>query len=176
MLPEQNEWQIKDEDLDCLYPWYTNRFLNFLKPMDFSKAHVLEFGGGHSTIWWAYRCKYLKTVESDAEYIESIKWELTKRGLYVDLHNLVSIDSYEKAVINHAKYKNPVVIIDGINRDECCDFVMKYMPKGTVVICDNWNQEEVWIPSARAMELTKYKNIIFKQDRHPHWKTAIFWL
>jgi FkbM family methyltransferase len=54
-------------------PWYTYPAIEFLKGIVDSRWKVLEFGCGHSSLWWAARCAYVCAVEHDSAYSQHIR-------------------------------------------------------------------------------------------------------
>jgi hypothetical protein len=46
-------------------PWYSYPMIDLLSQKDFSDKSVLEFGAGHSTLWWARRAARVVSFEED---------------------------------------------------------------------------------------------------------------
>ena len=178
MLPPQNEWQILDNYSGVLYPWYTSEAINYIETyIQYDKANVLEFGSGHSTIWWAINAKHCTSVESDYKWYSDIKETLRASGIYCNLHWCDELSGYESIVKHYSHLKNIIMVVDGEYRDECCNFALKYLPKGSILICDNWMQPEVWEAGEHVRnELLNKEHKIFKQPGHNTWQTAIFWI
>src|SRR5688572_13130708 len=66
-------------------PWYTYPCIDFLKARSFNDKSVLEFGGGHSTLWWAARAKDVVTIDGNAGWYERLKSQVPAN---VDLHHV----------------------------------------------------------------------------------------
>jgi hypothetical protein len=54
-------------------PWITYPALDYLSQLDFSRACVLKYGGGQSSLWWAKRAESVSTVEEGAEWAEKLR-------------------------------------------------------------------------------------------------------
>lgn len=178
MLPDKNEWQIMDSFSGVLYPWYTNEAINYLETnIQYDKSNVLEFGGGHSTIWWALNAKYVRTIESDITFAQSLKDKVRELGIFADIFWNDDVTAYGNYVKLFSHLRNIIMVVDGEFRDECCNFALEHLPEGSIVICDNWMQPEVWMAGEHVRErMLSKKHKIFKQSGHATWQTAIFWI
>src|SRR5690348_9638086 len=54
-------------------PWYTYAAIDFLMDKDFGAKRILEWGSGHSTLWWAKRAEHVLSFESDQAWLEYVK-------------------------------------------------------------------------------------------------------
>lgn len=61
-------------------PWYTYSAIDFLAQRDFSGRRILEWGGGHSTVWWAERASRVTTLENGRPWLRRVATLLQKRG------------------------------------------------------------------------------------------------
>ena len=64
-IKDINEWQIVDPELNLVYPWYTDLFLDWLKTQTLSATKVLEFGGGYSSLWWNKKAYLVYSLAND---------------------------------------------------------------------------------------------------------------
>lgn len=84
------EWQVRDEIYPTLKAWYTHPALEEIKKWDVSGKNILEYGGGWSSIWWAFYAKEVVTIETDWAWIEDIMNYLGSIGWSVSGEMLVS--------------------------------------------------------------------------------------
>lgn len=54
-------------------PWLTYPAIHFLESKDLSEFTMVEFGGGASTPFFSRRCERVITVETDDNYLESLR-------------------------------------------------------------------------------------------------------
>lgn len=159
-----NEWQHTCAETGLVFPWYVKSFLDELATWDMKGKTVLEIGGGSSTLWWNKKAKKVLTSESDPEYIE----ELLKHGCEVQIFNIHALKNCGKDY--------DIVIIDGIERDECVVPALDCLKPGGILIIDNWNQPSVWIANQENQTiLLALEHKVWKQEGHDDWQTAIFY-
>lgn len=173
-----NEWQILDKELGIIKPWYTASFLNVLDAFDLSDKVIWEYGIGASTIWYAHKAKILYGVDSNETWLKDVNESLEYYGKKdkATFSFTDKIDKYSNAIYL-PNIKFDVVVVDGMERDYCIEPALDCVKKGGVIILDNWLQHEVWMPTEKTQELlNKYPNQIYKQEGHPYWKTAIFYI
>lgn len=102
-----------------------------------NKISVLEFGSGRSTIWWLKQnIKKIVSVESDKFWNKNISkklYELNNRKIdYVFTKNIKKYTSVGK------KEKFDLIIVDGIFRDKCINYILKYnIHKNTIIYLDD---------------------------------------
>ena len=178
-LPEINSWQYYDDKLQCIKAWYTKPCLDELEKIDFSDKVVFEFGCGHSTIWWAKQAKQVYSVENNKDWYNDVNNELQRLGLtnaeiffndtkfYPQSIGLVSV--WEEVQFD-------VVVIDGIYREECVPYALRYLKDGGLLIYDNWMQNSVECQSEKTQQLLlSYKHTIHKQENHIDWQTLMLY-
>jgi len=90
------------------------------------------------------------------------------------------LPKYMSLIPNDKKYD--VVSIDGIYRTEIVQWAVNHLKgRGGFIICDNWQQDYIWIsPSAEKM-LSPFKMQNFIQPDHTGhegrpWATAVFYI
>ena len=164
-IKDINEWQIVDPELNLVYPWYTDLFLDWLKTQTLSATKVLEFGGGYSSLWWNKKAYLVDTVEDNEIWRKEIK----------DTDNSIRIFSPSTFVEKVCQDYYDIVIIDNdwADRDEIISVALLNVKKGGIIICDNWMQPDVWICKIPEV-LTKYEHKIFGHSKHKNWQTAYF--
>merc|ERR1711959_669055 len=65
-------------------PLLTFPFLDYISGMSMADWTVLEFGGGHSSCWWAARAKHVITYETSETYMLRLQ-EMTKSQKNIEL-------------------------------------------------------------------------------------------
>lgn len=157
-----NEWQFIDKELDLVYPWYTNSFLDELKTWNLLDKKILEFGGGFSTLWWNAKCHFVYTLEKNIDWSNKILETNSNINIFNEVDDILDI-----------KYDIIIIDNDDIERDAMIPLAMALVKDNGIIICDNWMQAEVWISKCPDL-LEKYEHKIFKQEGHPNWQTAYF--
>jgi hypothetical protein len=121
-------------------PWYTYPCIDFLRCRTFDEKIIVEFGGGHSTLWWSQRAKHVITFEGDKAWFEHLQKKLSSNvSLFLvsmedrlacvkQIHNLLATLPYERY---------DVLIIDGLYRYEMIDIACQYVSNQGVIICDD---------------------------------------
>lgn len=128
-------------------PWYTYPAIDFLAQRSFADRHVLEFGGGQSTLWWAKRAASVTTVEEDRAWWETLRDRLPPN---VALHH-VPVDHVTRtvepvrALLEAAPRKAyDVIVIDGHLRRELTALAFSYLAPGGVMVLDNAEGYGFW--------------------------------
>lgn len=185
------EWQIMDNSIDCVFPWFVHGFLEVLKTWDLSQTIVLEYGGGRSTAWWATKAELVVTVEATEAFRDSIMDEIIEKDLLRKVR-LVFAPSNEdttdpekvKYYVNSpdgviAKPNYGIVVVDGIMRHECTVKALEILSKtGGRLIVDNWQQDGFVCPASEEL-MKPYDGHLFVQEDHTDnhgrkWCTA-YW-
>lgn len=168
------------------YPWYTHPTLEWLDTLDLSQKRVYEYGIGDSSLWWAKRCFKLCAVESNLSWFEKVKNSIGDIALiecnqnylkYNDKWEITNIDEQDLYINAINKYKNKfdIIIIDGIDREDCVKPSLNKLNNGGFIIYDNWMQPSVTVQSEKTQEILLAMNHkIYHQPGHPDWKTAVF--
>lgn len=141
------EWQRRDPESGLIQPWFTHPALDEIQTWDLTHKDVLEWGGGHSTLWWASRCAFVATFENKPEWAE---WIRSHRLANV----MVKDQSWEEAArdpFSGERFLPDIVVIDGVARLECLKAALT-LPRPLTIIFDNWQQDFVFIsPEAEAL-------------------------
>jgi predicted O-methyltransferase YrrM len=125
-------------------PWYTYPAIDFLQQRDFRDKAVLEFGGGHSTIWWAARANHVLTIEEDEAWFKRIA---SAAPTNASVHHL-AVDRGTRSIVDIRQlvgklHPEPfdVVVIDGHLRRELVCFALEKLSPSGAVIFDNAEAE-----------------------------------
>jgi hypothetical protein len=114
-------------------PWITLPARDFLSQFDFASAHVLEFGGGQSTLWWASRARAVTTVESNGEWVARLRPRLPANAT---LLGPLSGSEYVDAGFSGGHLYD-VIVIDGIEREACVEATLEHAAPGAMIVLDN---------------------------------------
>lgn len=172
-LNAMNEWQYRCPDTGLVYPWYTKPALDLIATWPNYQYHVLELGGGASTLWWDATALRVITLETNADYITAIEARLQYANNQVIPFNLKALATVVTAIGPNFD----VVIVDGIDRDACVPHALNALRSGGRLIVDNWLQPSVWVAIQATQALIAAQTHtpqVYKQPGHPDWQTAIF--
>jgi len=119
-------------------PWYTYPCIDFLATRSMAGKHVLEFGTGNSTLWWADKAERVLGFESDPTWRD----RLLAYGLRNVTIRLVPEDQGKgieivRRAIAETGVHFDVVIIDGLWRRDLIDVAIEVVRKTGIIICDN---------------------------------------
>jgi hypothetical protein len=120
-------------------PWYTYPAIDFLAQRDFRDRHVLEFGGGQSTLWWSARARSVFTIEQRAEWLAKLQ---RQAGSNVSLHHVPLPATPSLQPVRKLLEANPIrafdiVVVDGHLRQEATALAFEYLAPGGAIILDN---------------------------------------
>lgn len=157
--------QKRDTD-SSIMPWYTFGALDWIKKNITNDVYVLEFGGGHSTLWWRKRASHVHTIEFDPKACEILNIPVSSPLQY--------FKDYE------VKQVYDVVIVDSEAEISRQEYILKaFELSKKYFIVDNFQQPDVCLYSKEVVEFlfnnTK-EQYIFNQPQHRDgtWQTAIF--
>lgn len=161
-------------------PWYTHAALDEIHHWSLDGKVVLEWGGGYSSLWWARRCKWVFTVENQAEWCQWISKEASARGLsnlsVVLRPSSLSGDEFTRIPEGCTP---DIVVIDGAHRFECLAKTLT-LPRPLSVIFDNWRKGEPWRWYGAEALMGPYLGVSYAQHDtyvgHEPWQTAIWHL
>ncbi len=121
-------------------PWYTYPAIDFLAQRSFEGRHILEFGGGQSTMWWSQRARSVLTFEEDADWYERLRLRV---GGNVRLHH-VPVDHLTRSVVPVKNVLDgqpirafDVIVVDGHLRREVTALAYHYLAPEGALILDN---------------------------------------
>jgi predicted O-methyltransferase YrrM len=166
--------QYLDETCNLYFPWFTKPFLDVLKTWDLSKANIFEFGSGHSTLWFASKCKSLISIEHDPDFYFVVRREVDKLKFKNIEYNFYPMEHTYINFINKNDKKYDCIIIDGAWRNECGLEAISHLKSGSILILDNANQKscgEDNTPIFKALENSEHFSFLHPWHIHGDWRT-----
>jgi hypothetical protein len=121
-------------------PWYTYPAIDFLLQRDFKDRHILEFGAGQSTYWWARRAQSVLSIEEDHNWFSALKPKVPSNVTlhYVPVDPVTRSIEPVKAVIEQSAVRTfDVIAIDGHLRRELASIALTLLKPSGAVILDN---------------------------------------
>jgi len=111
-------------------PWYTFPAVDYLDGLDFSGKWVFEYGSGQSTLWWAERCKELTSVEHDRAFFNWMNSHDKINARYICTECM-------QDYIQRLNTPQDIIVIDGVEREECAKRALQFLAPGGMIILDN---------------------------------------
>jgi hypothetical protein len=174
------ESQRLDPVSRLVQPWFTHSALDEIQEWGLHEKVVLEWGGGHSSLWWATRCRHVYTIESDLEWCQWIAAQAAERKIKNIAIFHREFESSVSAYLQIPRGCRPdIVVIDGATRFECLKKALG-LPRPVTIIFDNWQQEAAFVsPQAEAL-MQPFLGTSYAQAERAHlkhsWQTAIWHL
>jgi hypothetical protein len=113
-------------------PWYTYPAIDFLGAKDFAEKTVLEFGAGHSTLWWSQRAKHVVSFESDQGWLRQIESRDPRNAhLYFVPDDLSGIED----LISGERFD--LVVIDGHDRGKAARRALELVESDGGILLDD---------------------------------------
>jgi precorrin-6B methylase 2 len=156
-------------------PWWTYSAIKFLDRRLNNDLSVFEFGAGFSTIWLANRVKSVTSVENDLSWIHLIKKQIpsnveiiysetnstkNKYGTITFLELGNTHFNYSKEILRDSK-KYDIIIIDGIDRNNCIKTALERLSDNGVIIVDNLELEHLMSEGLKLLYKNDFKLIDF---------------
>jgi hypothetical protein len=95
-------------------PWYTYPAVDFLAGKDYGGKRVLEFGAGHSTLWWMQRAAEVVAIEGSEQWLRHLQGLVSKN---VVLHLMRSPKEDLAPLLKGRQFD--VIVIDGVDGTGC---------------------------------------------------------
>lgn len=183
-INQRVQWQVKDDRFPTYYPWYTSGMLDVVDSWksDLVSKNVLEWGGGWSSIFWAFYCRYIICIETDEKWANDIK----EYADFLGLTNLLIIhrptNEGDQSKIDYftdvpISWNPDIVCIDSVLRHECLIKALT-LKRPLTIIHDNW-QQDGFVCEASEQLMAPYEIHNFIQEDHTDnhgkkWATA-YW-
>jgi predicted O-methyltransferase YrrM len=139
-------------------PWYTYAAIDFLTRRSRPDMHVLEFGSGNSTRWWAERVATVVTVEHDEEWAARVARDLPSNVSLMRVP-LEPDGEYCRSAL-HAREKFHVIVIDGRDRVNCAKNCLGSLRHDGVIVWDD-SQRSRYRPGYRYLARRDFRRLEF---------------
>lgn len=175
------QWQLCDDKYPTLMPWYTHGMLEELKKWDLSDKTILEWGGGWSTIYWAYYSKWVTVIETDEKWLNDIREYAEMMGITNITYIHRPCNEGDQSLVDYYTQIPPgtfdIFCVDSVLRHECLLRALM-LPRPIIIIHDNWGQDGFVCPASEEL-MAPYEIHNFIQEDHTDnhgrkWATA-FW-
>lgn len=121
-------------------PWYTYPAVDFVAGKDFTGKRILEFGAGHSTLWWMTRAAEVLGIEGSGAWVGILKTRVTKN---VTLHLMRSANDDLRPVLKGRQFD--IIVVDGpdgtgCNRAQAAQYIIDLnllAPGGAIIFDDS---------------------------------------
>jgi hypothetical protein len=155
-------------------PWYPIPFIKFLDERLTANMNIFEFGSGSSSKWYAKRVKHVISIENNpvwyTKYLESLE-ENSECHLFeshpVD-HYLNSVFSQEASEPTHYAQSirelgahSDIIVVDGIDRNNCIFEAIQIAGPKTVIILDNLEYAKGYELGLGFLEQAGFRSISF---------------
>jgi predicted O-methyltransferase YrrM len=122
-------------------PWLGYRAVRHLDALIEPSWNVLEFGSGMSTIWFARRCRFVLSCETDEGWYAAVR-ELVDQSSLGNVENRFCSTrgdhtDYDTAVSEHRGVQFDLVLVDGARRDLAMGVGLQLVKAGGYVFLDN---------------------------------------
>jgi predicted O-methyltransferase YrrM len=123
-------------------PWYPVKFVEWLEPRLTKDMWVFEWGAGHSTLWFKRRVRFVTGIEHHVHWMEAMS-EIKHRGIdNFAVRRYSQDDPFYWEVINECLDTTyQLIVVDGVNRNECIHEAVKALDPRGVIILDNSDSE-----------------------------------
>jgi predicted O-methyltransferase YrrM len=112
-------------------PWISYRARKVIDQMIRPDWRMVEFGSGMSTLWFANRCGFIHSIESDPAWYETVSKQLA--GLSNVKYEKRTIESYSN-LDAHPDQSLDFSLIDGVVRSACAKSVVPKIKPGGLSI------------------------------------------
>lgn len=157
-----NSSRLDDASLNGVYPWFSFQSIDYLEKHLSSDMHVLEFGCGYSTIWWAKRVSQVCSVERSTHWIAQVRCALEKHAManveLVYFSGFTGMTEEEiKAGVNPAQLEPniqryaltgqenresyDVIVVDDVFRNEVAASAISRLKPGGLLVLDDSERE-----------------------------------
>jgi predicted O-methyltransferase YrrM len=150
-------------------PWLGFRAIKYLDQIIDTTWKVLEFGSGMSTIWFARRCGFLVSIETDKAWYNAVTSMLNEKALlnvdykFCDESEADVLQDYEESYFD-------LVLVDGPRRDRTMMTAILKVKQDGYIYLDNSDVPYQEHRTAKAMLISaagKESNVKIFNDLYP---------
>jgi len=135
-------WQSKTPHGITPHLWLSPEATAFMDSIDRPEWNVLEHGAGGSTLWFAKRCKWVLSIETDPKWYERL---MLMRQEYTKISIILADKTLSRELPSMLFGKFDLMLIDGEpieDRVEWAANAIKLVKPGGWVCLDNCNRPE----------------------------------
>jgi hypothetical protein len=119
-------------------PWFTYPAIAYIEALNLENSYVLEFGAGHSTLFWAERVKQILSIETNKDWFDEINAKLDGTNVrHVSLEHHETSDQYLLSLKQNSARQFDVIIVDAIDRFRTLEGVIGMLSDVGFIILDN---------------------------------------
>ena len=128
--------------------WYSPSMNAFFRTVDFKDRTILEFGAGHSTLWWARHAKSICAIEDNEDWYEYLAPLVSDN---VELIHVTDDPEVAKKAVEGRKFDLVIVDCNGgvLDRNVCNDWSTDLISDNGAILFDN--SEEHWFEDSIPM-------------------------
>jgi len=121
-------------------PWFTYSAIKFIESRLRKNMSIFEYGSGSSSLWFSKRISKVTSLEHHKGWYVEIKSKLPAN---CDIHFIedFSGDKYSK-YLSKLEQKFDIILIDGIDRVNCCLTAPENLTENGIIILDNSDRAE----------------------------------
>ncbi len=150
-------------------PWYTYPAIEFINQLDLSGRKVFEWGSGNSSLYYAQHAREVISIESDRSWHDVIKNKTLKNGSVIYQDETTYCDA-----IKGYSSKFDLIVIDGINRNQCAEVAPDFLKKSGMIILDNSDWHPGAVRSLNQANLIQIDFNGFGPINKYSWTTSMF--
>ena len=148
-------------------PWYTYPAIEFLARQDYADRRVLEWGAGHSTVWWSARAASVLAFDSDPKWVEWVGAAAPAAVVHRVPDDLTGVDTF----LGSGAFD--VIVIDGLDRLRCARRSPALLADGGAIVFDN--SEGYWGPEGEYPILDMLRSEGFQRVDFYGYAPGVFW-
>jgi hypothetical protein len=157
-----NPSHLSGAPLHTIYPWFSFPSIDYLSKLTSPDMHILEFGCGYSTIWWAQRASRVTSIERSPHWIVEVSQALSTHAMSnVDLISFSGFKGTTEEEITttcdparlaphirqyvvagqraHVVYD--VIVADDVFRNEAAEAAISQLKPGGMLVLDDSERE-----------------------------------
>jgi hypothetical protein len=140
-------------------PWCTYSFIKFIEPRLKKHFKVFEYGSGNSTLWYAKRVSFIKSVEHNNKWFDnnSLNYPLNAKVVFRHFNK----DNAYANEINTDDTEYDIIIVDGEDRNNCVYSSINKLSENGIIIFDNTQLLE-YTPSIKFILERGFRRLDFE--------------
>lgn len=129
-------------------PWLTYPAIEYLGSLNWRGHHVLEWGAGNSTLWWASQGAQVLAVEHNPGWYHELRGRLQANVPDAARIDLRLAAGEEYAELPRGLGPFDLVVIDGESRFRCAEVALAVTAPTGAIVLDN--AEQPWAPPGKT--------------------------